>query len=140
MNLVFFGNLSMPKDPGRLSLWTQNIGSFAATPLRGMICINHFAESSIKPATKTKAISLKSDAVPTIFMPATSDKCDSQPSQHDETDETEQYALESSTGTACSNEACTRLRAEYDELDKKFKESTIQYDQKMEKLQVSLLS
>lgn len=58
----------VPKDESRLREWCKCVGLSEAETLRGFVCIEHFAENDLFPATKTKNVRLKPCAKPTIFM------------------------------------------------------------------------
>lgn len=93
-----------------------------------MICIRHFDNDCIKPATKTKSVTLKSGALPTIFDGRAIANSNSPiKSQH-----------ETVSNTVCSNSACNKLKNEYESLLKKYSDSTIQYETTIDTLRAQI--
>lgn len=61
----------MPQDDVSFEIWKKAITPHTGRPLNGMICINHFSEEDLIPATKSKPVGLKKGAIPSIFSSAT---------------------------------------------------------------------
>lgn len=78
-------------------------------PLKGMVCVNHFHESDLITATKSKPISLKKDAIPKVFE-GSGVNCDYE--------QAIEPVREEEISEICSNDACINIRSEYDELKK----------------------
>lgn len=145
MEYIKYFHFRVPKNEQLLTLWVQSIGSYADTPLRGMVCVNHFNGDSIKQATKTKTISLKIGAVPTIFQSFESTLSNdiARPMESNaisSNSNSQTIGRMESTGAdlVCSNECCKILRFEYDQLLKKHADSSINYELKVKKLETQI--
>lgn len=112
----------MPQDQSIHKSWEQ---SFAANglheklPLKGMICINHFCETDLQPATKSRPINLKDKAVPKIFNAEISKDLGKTGTAHTAHDINEVSAAEPAERTdpteLCLNESCAYFRRKYEE-------------------------
>lgn len=140
----------VPQDVTRQDLWGKSLTSHGLNPklpLNGMICINHFCESDLQPATKSRAIYLKANAVPNIFSAEKSNN--EHLLAHDDiggislsakpTESTDLISEPNHTNhphdfdrvDSCSNESCESIRIKYEELQKE----RINSDAHIQKLQ-----
>lgn len=105
----------VPQDRTKLESWERSLATHSQTPLSGMVCINHFSPSDLIPATNSRPIGLKKDAVPTIFNAvASTDLASSVAEGHQNQDSDN---LENDQ-VLCQNESCQNLRIQYNELCK----------------------
>lgn len=93
----------------RRESWEQSFelnGLGGKIPLKGMICVNHFRETDLIPATKSRPIKLKTGAVPKIFNGETGESQRTEPSGPIERAEI--------SCTSCAS--CGHFRTKYKEL------------------------
>lgn len=105
----------VPQDVSRRDLWGKSLTSHGLNPklpLNGMICINHFCESDLQPATKSRPIYLKINAVPTIFSAEKSHNEHLSVSNPSESNHSHGFDRVDS----CLNESCVSIRMKYEEL------------------------
>lgn len=65
---IFLIRIRVPKDKTTLSKWKESIGLGETELLCGFVCINHFTGEDLLPPTSTRSVSLKKEAIPSIFI------------------------------------------------------------------------
>lgn len=121
----------IPQDQLIRTSWEKSFeayGLHGGLPLKGMICVNHFCETDLHSATKSKPISLKDNAVPKIFNADISEDLGQTGTAGTTHDVNEVNAAERTERTdltdptdpneLCSNESCAYFRRKYKEVCK----------------------
>lgn len=145
-----YASYRIPQDTTILNRWEQSIKSHAPSPLRGMVCINHFCEDDLIPATKSRPIALRKDAVPTIFESGKENVVSDMGNTVDVTGATAATGINHENNEAsdsneadsidnnpnvCSNETCQYLRIRNEDLCKEILIERINNDIQVKKLE-----
>lgn len=90
----------VPTEELRLKEWCDAAGLDDGKILRGMVCIEHFTQEDLIPATSNKKSRLKQNAKPTIFY------------------EMNNNIVQSKNDCSCTAIVCIELQKKYDDLTK----------------------
>lgn len=124
----------VPQDRTRLQSCEMTLASHCRTPLRGMVCINHFSADDLIPATNSRPVTLKKEAIPKIFAIGSVNSAPSVSEAH--AISPVQLNIEN-VQNLCQNVSCQYLRIQYDDLCQQHLVEKNRHDieiQKMEKL------